>query len=86
MSVRKTKQLASYAVTTAKSEYIVTLERIKNDVNGNGRYKATIIDIGSRTRHDYLTTVYTFTGHYRNDFDECIYIVCEHEMKEEKSK
>lgn len=61
-------------------DYIVTMERIKNNVYGVPRYKATIIfkccPFGG-------APVYTFTGHYYSIEQEALFILNEY-LKEIK--
>jgi hypothetical protein len=67
-----------YEVKTEKSNYLVCLEGFKNDVNGNRRYKARIINLN----HTYMyAAVYTFTEHYCGDQGECEWVVNYHENK-----
>lgn len=42
---KRQNQIDTFQITTEKRTYIVTLERLKNDYNGNGRYKAVIVFI-----------------------------------------
>ena len=74
--IKRTLDIDSYKVKTARGEYIVSLERIENDRNGNGRYKAAIVSLDST----YLQTVtYTFTGHCCGLQGEAEFIVNHHE-------
>ena len=52
--------------------YSVVLERIKNDVNGNPRYKAIII-----RQNEAITSspVYTFGGHFMSEREEAEWIL-----------
>lgn len=54
------------------ANYSVALERIKNDINGNPRYKAIII----RTNEAVTSSaVYTFSGHYMGERQEAEWIL-----------
>ena len=45
--MRYNRQIDAYSVETSKGEYIVTVERLKNDINGNGRAEYHVIPKGS---------------------------------------
>jgi len=75
---RRKNNVSSYKITGVNGEYIVTLEGLKNDYNGNPRYKATLICLGSGTDCFY-SPVYTFTGHFCGELGECENIVKYHE-------
>ena len=68
-----------YEVKTSKGNYLVCLEGLKNDVNGNRRYKARMINLG----HPTYAIVYTFTGHCCGEQGECEWVVNYHESKKE---
>lgn len=71
---------SAYEVKTRKGNYIVCLEGLKNDVNGNRRYKARVIN----TSYAYMyAAVYTFTGHCCGEQSECEWVVHYHENKKE---
>lgn len=53
--------------------YSVVLEGLKNDNNGNRRFKATIIDNNATTTS--MSTVYTFTGHCMTERQEAEWIL-----------
>jgi hypothetical protein len=57
--------------------YAVVLETIKNDNNGNKRFKATIIDCGENCMPNSRAeaTVYTFTGHCMTNRQEAEWIL-----------
>lgn len=71
---KRQNQIDVFKISTEKSDYIVTLERLKNDSNGNGRYKAVICFIESNVKSFY-NAVYTFTGHYFSEYDEAKWVV-----------
>ena len=72
--IKRQNQIDAFSVSTDTRDYIVTLERLNNDRNGNPRYKAVIIftEDGATS---YYNAVYTFTGHYRGERSEAEYIV-----------
>ena len=76
--IRRKNTISVYFVQTDTKEYIVTLEKLKNDTNGNPRFKAVLISLDSRTSDDYYNVVYTFTGHYCSEMQEARYIVNYH--------
>jgi hypothetical protein len=57
--------------------YVVILERINNDINGNPRYKA-IITFNDFQECEKVAYVYTFTGHYCGEKGEAEYILNRH--------
>lgn len=57
--------------------YIITLESLKNTVNGNPRFKAVIIALEDGTTN-YYNAVYTFHGHYMNRAQEAAWILDYH--------
>ena len=69
-----------YEVKTDKSNYLVCLEGLKNDVNGNRRYKARVINLNYRYMY---AAVYTFTVHCCGEQSECEWVVNYHENKKE---
>lgn len=75
-------QIDAFQISTETRNYIVTLERLKNDVNGNGRYKAVII-FPEQNEKSFYNAVYTFTGHYLNSFGEAEWIVNYYEKETE---
>ena len=72
--IKRQNQIDAFSVSTETRNYIVTLERLNNDRNGNPRYKAVIIFIEENTTN-YFNAVYTFTGHYCGERSEAEYIV-----------
>jgi hypothetical protein len=79
MKPKRNTNPTTYVVNGDKSDYLVTLERLKNTTNGNPRFKATIVDLNS---YCYHTVSYTFNGHYCGDFGECEWIVKHHENQD----
>lgn len=76
-----TKRLMnSYAyLVKRKGTYAVTLTRINNDVNGNPRYQADIIDLDFLTKANTACSArYTFTGHHMSEQEEAEWIVDYH--------
>ena len=71
---KRLNQISCFKIEKNGKEHIVTLEKLKNDINGNPRYKAVIIFLGSGDNNFY-NAVYTFTGHYCGENDEAEYIV-----------
>lgn len=69
----------TYLVTTERGSYAVNLEHLRNTYSGNPRFKAKVIVLkvnGEVRNDDYaFTAVYSFTGHYLNDYDEAKWIV-----------
>lgn len=76
--MRRCNQINAFSVNTEKSNYIVTLERLKNGANGQPRYKAVVIALNSGP-NDYFNAVYTFSGHYFKESEEAQFIVNEYE-------
>ena len=63
--------------------YAVVLTRIRNDVNGNPRYQAELIPLGTLNACQYSCVArYTFTGHYMADADEAKHIVEYHKRQQ----
>ena len=81
---KRQNQIDVFRVSIEERDYIVTLERLKNDANGNGRYKAVICFIESEPVKSFYNAVYTFTGHYLSRYDEAQWIV-EYYEKETKA-
>lgn len=76
-------QINAFSVTTNTRHYIVTLERLNNDRNGNPRYKAVIIFPEENTK-SFFNAVYTFTGHYCGEYGEAEHIVKYYESTREE--
>ena len=76
----KSKSLNTFQINTEAGNYFVSLERIKNTVNGCPRFQATIIDLNS---YCLATYQYTFTGHYMSEHDEAQWIAERHEKEAE---
>ncbi len=73
---------ATYRVIS-KHNYLVTLERLKNDYYGNPRFEATIINTDIDNEYYIGSFVYRFSGHHNSEYDEAKYIVNYHEEKDE---
>lgn len=80
---KRQNQIDTFKISTEKRDYVVTLEHLKNDSNGNPRYKAVIIFIEQCTEF-YYNAVYTFSGHYLCGYGEAQWIV-EYYEKETKN-
>lgn len=85
MTKRK-NQIDAFKVKTNRGNHIVTLEHLKNDRNGNPRYKAVIIFTEAEEEKEYYNAVYTFTGHYLGRFEEAKWIVNYYEKEIEGAK
>ena len=72
---KRQNQIDVFRVDIEEHEYIVTLERLKNDANGNAKYKAVICFIDPAPARSFYNAVYTFTGHYLSRYDEARWIV-----------
>ena len=81
---KRQNQIDVFRINNAEREYIVTLECLKNDVNGNPRYKAVICFIDAEPAKSFYNAVYTFTGHYLGHYGEAQWIV-EYYEKETKA-
>ena len=66
--------------------YVVVLEKLKNDRNGNPRYKAFITaleEVTAQKRTGAYTHVYTFQGSYAGERPSAEQIVAYHLSKED---
>lgn len=83
--LRRMENKGTYLVESATHNlYNVTMTRLKNNVYGNPRYEVNIINLmkDQSTPIFYTPTyVYRFDGHYMNEYDECHWIVNEHERR-----
>lgn len=80
--IRRNTNRNTYEVKTQRGRYAVTLERIRNNANGNTRFSANIIvlSVGDEVNTGYFYTVnYTFSGHYSGDEAEAAFIVNRYE-------
>lgn len=75
---RRLNMINAFSITTDRRNYIVTLERLKNTINGAPRFKAVII-FTEPEAPSFYNAVYTFTGHYRSDYQEAAEIVRQYE-------
>lgn len=65
-----------YIIKGFRNTYVVTLERRKNDVNGNPRFHAVVAVLDEVKDGAYCyNAVYDFTGHYLNAEGEARWIV-----------
>lgn len=46
-------QIDAFKISTERNNYVVTLEHLKNDRNGNPKYKAVIVFIEENTQFYY---------------------------------
>lgn len=67
-----------YKVVKGERVFGVQLEYLKNDYNGNPRYKATVYALDNFNGQNWFGYVYTFTGHYCGDLKEAEWIVDYH--------
>lgn len=83
---KRLDNLSTYKIDGELGSYLVTLEHLKNDRNGNGRFKANIIKLSDSDY--YCTKVYTFTTHYCGDLGEAEWVVkrMEFDIKVAKAK
>lgn len=71
--IRRQNQIDAYSI----DGYIITLESLKNTINGAPRFKAVIIHTEPGANAFY-NAVYTFTGHYMNNYNEAAAILNYH--------
>ena len=76
--MKRYDQINAFTIKTNRRNYIVTLERLTNTINGAPRWKAVII-CPEKNAKDFYNAVYTFTGHYYNAYGEAEFIVNEYE-------
>ena len=62
--MRRLNQIDAIRHTTDKHQYITTIERLKNDKNGNPRYKAVLIVADDRNAKSLFNAVYTTKGYF----------------------
>lgn len=78
--ITKKYQENVYIIKGFRNTYVVTLERRKNDINGNPRYHAVVAVLDEVKDGAYCyNAVYNFTGHYLNAEDEARWIVAYYE-------
>lgn len=69
-----------YIIKGFRNMYVVTLERRKNDINGNPRYHAVVAELEAVEDGAYCyNAVYDFTGHYLDAEGEARWIVAYYE-------
>ena len=71
--MKRLKVKSTYKLSKDGETYIVTLSRVKNDVNGNPRFEAEIILLADN--YLSLAHVYRFAGHYQPEEEEAKWIV-----------
>ena len=76
MKKPKMKAVSTFQVEGKTSNYLVTLEPLKNTTYGNPRFKATIVDLENWALCGWQ---YTFTGHYYGYDGEAEWVVNHHE-------
>ena len=80
MATRRQDEIDAFLIKTEKREYIVTLEPLRNDTNGNPRFQAVIVFYEPDKRiNSYYNAVYKFTGHYLGRRGEAEWITKYHE-------
>lgn len=62
--MRRLNQIDAIRHTTDKHEYITTIERLKNDTNGNPRYKVVLIVTDDKQSKGLFNAVYTTKGYF----------------------
>ena len=82
--LRRMDNKGSYVVKSSSDKlYMVTMTRLKNNVYGNPRYEVNVIEFNENDLSLYIPTyVYRFDGHYMNEYDECHWVVNEHERRQ----
>ena len=70
--MKRLNQVTALKIEAKGRQHLVILEKLKNDVNGNPRYKAIIVFLDSDCLYN---AVYTFKGHYCGDKGEAEFIV-----------
>ena len=62
--------------------YIIIIERAKNDINGNPRFKAILTKLEDvKKRGTGAAYSYTFGAYYCNEREACLYILTYHKTK-----
>lgn len=79
--ITKKYQENVYIIKGFRNTYLVTLERRKNDANGNPRYHAIVAVVGQAVEDGKYcyNAVYDFTGHYLNAEGEARWLVTYYE-------
>lgn len=81
--IRRFDNPTTYKIETERAFYSVTLERQKNNANGNPRYKAIIIVLQVKgepePQNGFYTVCFSFSGHYQSEKNECEFIVNHYE-------
>lgn len=63
-------------------DYVITIETLKNDINGAPRYKAFITHLEQTDFLNLGAFTYTFTGHYLSIQKEAEFILEYHKEKQ----
>lgn len=89
--LRRMENKGTYVVESSSGKmYMVTMTKLKNNVYGIPSYEANVIELPAPLwllKDDIdlppykLTYVYRFDGHYMNEYDECHWVVNEHERR-----
>lgn len=64
-----------YRVKTERRMYHVVLRKLKNGVNGNPKYEATIVFTSTNNCDWEFHRTFKFDGHYYSDYEETKWIV-----------
>ena len=86
--IKRLTNPTTYEIITNRGRYAVSLDRIKNTVNGGPRFEAiiTVLDVFGETvtAGGFYSARYRFSGHYCSERDEAAQIVnvYEDEIKE----
>ena len=71
-----------YTIKGFRNTYVVTLERLKNNIYGNPRFHAVVAVLGDVKDGAYCyNAVYDFTGHYFDAEGEARWIVAYYEKE-----
>lgn len=83
--LKRLNQLSCYTVRTERGLYLVSLKRIKNDINGNPRYEGLVHSlevwgVSNVVEKSFIHSgYYRFTGHYLGEYGECEWLVNKYE-------
>ena len=79
--MKQLTQYGSYNINGWFHDYIVVMERLHNDENGNPRWKATLVSKDEKQQGSLYSAAYSFKGHFYNEKGEAAWIVSEHEER-----
>lgn len=82
---KKINPTTAYAFTRDDKEFVVILDRLKNNRNGVARYEATIVPMGKITGFGHMCARYRFTGHLDTECNEAATILERHLENEKKN-